>query len=293
METSMSESLGPVLVASDLQARFRPVIPFAGRIARAADTELFLLHVIEPGSIEHPVEHLREARIERRRGNCARALRLEADELEQAGTRVTTGLVVNRPAHEAILERIRDTGASLVVVGSAARQGRGHLLGSTADRLLRSSPVPCLIVRGRPGVPVTRAAAATDFSDPSRVAIRRAIPWIECLGEGDVQLDLLHAARGPDLEHDPPSVQALQERLDREMERLGEPSNSIRLGTRLCFGAHPVDTLVAVAEEEGVQLLVAGTHGHGRVRRALIGSVAMGLAQSAPCPVLIVPLPGG
>ena len=97
----MSEPLGPVLVASDLHARFRPVIPYAARIARAADTGLFLLHVIERGEIEHPLEHLREARIERRRVNCARALQLEADELERAGTRVTTGLVVTRPAHEA------------------------------------------------------------------------------------------------------------------------------------------------------------------------------------------------
>ena len=77
------------------------------------------------------------------------------------------------------------------------------------------------------------------------------------------------------------------------MERFGETPSSVRLRTRLCFGEYLVDTLVAVAEEEGVQLLVAGTHGHGRFRRALIGSVAMGLAQSAPCPVLIVPPPGG
>lgn len=285
----MGEPLGPVLVASDLQARFRPVIPFAAGIARAADTDLFLLHVIEPGSIEHPLEHRREDLIERRRRNCARALEVEADELERAGTRVTTGLVVNRPAHEAILERIRYTGASLVVVGSAARQGRGHLLGSTADRLLRSSPVPCLIVRGRPELPVRRAAAATDFSDPSRVAIRRAIPWVEQLGEGDTQLALLHAARGPDREPDSAAVRALEERLEGEVERFQGASGALRLSTRLCFGEHPVETLVAAAEEEAVQLLVAGTHGHGRVRRALIGSVAMGLAQSAPCPVLIVP----
>jgi nucleotide-binding universal stress UspA family protein len=36
-------------------------------------------------------------------------------------------------------------------------------------------------------------------------------------------------------------------------------------------------------------LIVAGTHGYGRVGGLLVGSVAQGLLQAGVCPVLAVP----
>lgn len=285
----MNEQVGPVLVASDLQASSRPVVELAGKLARAADTRLILLHVIEPDSASHVPRPDREAHLEGKRTHCERALQFQADELEEAGTRVRTGLAVNRPAHEAILERVTDTGAGILVAGSAAREGRGHRLGSTADRLLRSSPVPCLIVRGRVDFPVTKAAAATDFSDHSRRAVEVAAPWLEALGEGSARLDLVHVADRSSISHDPSLEDWFENQLAQEAGRLDGTSEAPRPGTRLCVGDHPVDAIVTLAEEEGYQLLIAGTHGHGPVRRALIGSVAMGLAQGAPCPVLVVP----
>jgi nucleotide-binding universal stress UspA family protein len=42
------------------------------------------------------------------------------------------------------------------------------------------------------------------------------------------------------------------------------------------------------ARETGATEIVVGTHGHGRVRRAL-GSTAHALLHDAPCPVTVVP----
>jgi len=42
-------------------------------------------------------------------------------------------------------------------------------------------------------------------------------------------------------------------------------------------------------EEDPVDLIVVGSHGHGTLRRALIGSVAGRLAHRASCSVLFVP----
>lgn len=285
----MTEPIRSVLVASDLQAASRPIVDFAGKLARAADARLFLLHVVEPKSVAHLPRHAREVQLERSRSESEQALELQAAELEEAGTRVYPGHVVNRPAHEVILERLEGSEADVVVVGSAAREGLGHRLGSTADRLLRSSPVPCLIVRGRAAFPVATAAVATDFSRYSRRAARVAAPLLELLGEGRARLDLLHAADRSYLALDPALEGWTERELEREVDWLAGGPNGIQAQARLCSGHHPVDAILQAAEAEGYQLLIAGTHGHGRVRRALIGSVAMGLAQRAPCPVLIVP----
>ncbi|MCB1005297.1 MAG: universal stress protein [Acidimicrobiales bacterium] len=46
-------------------------------------------------------------------------------------------------------------------------------------------------------------------------------------------------------------------------------------------------TLCAVAAEQGADLLVVGSRGHGALRRALLGSVSTHLVNHAPCPVVV------
>ena len=50
----------------------------------------------------------------------------------------------------------------------------------------------------------------------------------------------------------------------------------------------PVSTIIRVAEEEHVDLIVMGTHGRTGLAHALLGSVAEKVVRKAPCPVLTV-----
>ena len=47
--------------------------------------------------------------------------------------------------------------------------------------------------------------------------------------------------------------------------------------------------IVRHADERGADLLVLGSHGHGVIRRFLLGSVAERVLREAGCPVMIVP----
>ncbi len=48
------------------------------------------------------------------------------------------------------------------------------------------------------------------------------------------------------------------------------------------------DTILQVAKELGVDLIVMGTHGRRGIRRALLGSIAELVVRTAECPVLTV-----
>lgn len=58
--------------------------------------------------------------------------------------------------------------------------------------------------------------------------------------------------------------------------------------TRLVVGT-PVDDIERLAGELKPAFIVMGTHGRTGFRRAILGSVAEGVARGAPAPVLIVP----
>ena len=55
-------------------------------------------------------------------------------------------------------------------------------------------------------------------------------------------------------------------------------------------GAGDIPELVAhAATEVDADLIVLGTHGHGGIKSAVLGSVARGLLHTSTCPVLAIP----
>jgi nucleotide-binding universal stress UspA family protein len=52
--------------------------------------------------------------------------------------------------------------------------------------------------------------------------------------------------------------------------------------------ARPEIALLDYAREQGVDLIVTGTHGRGGMAHFFMGSIAERLVRSAPCPVLTV-----
>jgi len=76
-----------------------------------------------------------------------------------------------------------------------------------------------------------------------------------------------------------------EQRLTELKERIEE--NGIRCRWRLELGK-PALEIVRVAVEERVSLIAMGTHGHGFLRGALIGSVSHDVVRYAPVPVLVL-----
>lgn len=57
--------------------------------------------------------------------------------------------------------------------------------------------------------------------------------------------------------------------------------------TRIEHG-DPAATILSVAADEDHDLIVMGSHGHGRIHRALLGSVSEGVLRKSTIPVLLM-----
>jgi nucleotide-binding universal stress UspA family protein len=224
------------------------------------------------------------AEVRRRFSTLADSVRGEVPDLSS----VTA--VRDRSPHAAIVQRARATGADLIVVGSHATATASPIgLGSTADRVLRSAPVPCLVVRGEPRFPLQRAAVLTDFSPRSKAGLLLALAWLPAWGLAESgQLEVVHVAWPQGAEDDEPVPGLIARRVDRAIAACAVPRPGW-VKPRILFGARPAQTVADYARNEGVDLLVVATHGHGALVRALIGSVTLELLHIAPCPVLAIP----
>ncbi len=56
----------------------------------------------------------------------------------------------------------------------------------------------------------------------------------------------------------------------------------------LIWNGDPVTCLVEAALAEGASRIVVGSHGRGRIGRAIAGSVSMSVSERAPCPVEVI-----
>jgi nucleotide-binding universal stress UspA family protein len=69
-----------------------------------------------------------------------------------------------------------------------------------------------------------------------------------------------------------------------------EEKKTLSVVTTTVLG-HPVMEILRYANDNGIHLIVMGTHGRGPLGHMVLGSVAERVVRKAPCPVLTVRTP--
>ena len=284
-----------VLVATDLQSDSRSVVGAAAAVARLTRAPLHVVHVFTPAAVP-PAVRARDPESEDDVVDEARTgLRHQIQALGADVDIATAEVLRRRTVDVGIADAARATAADLVVMGSHAREATSFRLGSTADRVVRTAPVPCLVVRGEPRFPLRRAAVLFDFSPTARAALGLALQWLPWLGlsEAGSRLDVLHVAWPQTPEEEggaaPWRIEAVREEIARAGASVRRPPAEIR--PCVGFSCYPADEAIQQARAERYDLIVLATRGLGLVARTLVGSVALGVLHGAPCPVLVVPPP--
>ena len=141
-----------ILVPTDGSPTANQGLAEACKLARALDAEIRILYVIDNrvfqadfsgfGNVESVMQTLREG------GEAILASAAEQAARMEAKAHVRLAEAVNITVANSILQEVGSWPADLIVMGTHGRQGLSHLLmGSEAETVLRTSPVPVLLIR--------------------------------------------------------------------------------------------------------------------------------------------------
>ena len=133
---------------------------------------------------------------------------------------------------------------------------------------------------------------AIDFSEQSSRALKEAIAIALCF---DSEILLVHAASPAVYGTGMESIPIVTFEMELEVAKarmadllLGEPALKEIHHREFVAYAGAVDLVRQVAEENGVDLVVAGSRGASGLDLLVLGSVAESILGTVPCPVLIV-----
>ena len=136
-----------------------------------------------------------------------------------------------------------------------------------------------------------------DFSPVHEMAVKTAAGLAKAL---NAELVLIHVASAePDFVGYEPGPEVVRESVAHVMRahhrKLQEVESHLRnegLKVRaLMIQGGIADKLIEEAKKIGAEWMVLGSHGHGALHHALLGSVSHSVVKHAPCPVVIVPSP--
>jgi len=191
--------------------------------------------------------------------------------------------------HEEIIRFAEARQTDLIVMGTHGRGVVAHaLMGSVAERVVRSAPCPIVTVRNRPlEFDTPNILVATDFGIASDTALTYGRTLAQTFGG---RLELLHVMENPFLRAmvaDPHTLEVaarrqLSERLTAtDLQTLGASAS-------LEVSDDPAAAIVDYAKRARIDFIVMGTHGRQSMERLFIGSVAEHVVRHASCPVLTV-----
>ena len=289
-----------ILVPTDFSATSDAALAHARRLAIQFGARIHLVHAFEDpyaraafaAEVYAPLpESMRDEMIRKVRQQLVERLTFGAPPVDG------TSEVVTGTTAESIVDYARFIDADLIVMGTHGRRGMAHLLlGSVAERVVRTASCPVLTVRRVPdSAGVTRILVPTDFSANSDEALEYAVMLA---GRCGASVQLLHVLDDPFVAEglaaeaylaEAPAMRTamLNNARERLAHRTGPSQPGVAITSEVLFG-HGARTIAEFAAARGIELIVMGTHGRTGVAHVLIGSVAERLVRTAPCPVLTV-----
>lgn len=261
--------LSHCVLSVDYSEEWEKVLSYLPAMSRLLDIKKFTLVYV--------VEVARHRRGWDSEGTGARRLTALAPQLqEDLGIEVDWKVRRGLPAAET-LKAARSVEADGVITYNRSHSyGRELFLGNTALNLARMSHLPLLVLPLDGTVPSAEAPVilATDCSRYAEKAFGLFGTLIETGARGIV-LSVNEHEEEPEPERSGTSVDAIADRY---------PEADV-----LELTGHPVEKILASAEDESAALLILGKRGNTPIKEMPLGSTAEGVARASRWPVLLVP----
>ena len=273
----------------------------AGRglqIARAFDASVTVLHVIDRKALRL-AESSEKTRLRERGQNAITEIETLASDL---GLSVTAELAEGSPTVR-ICECARGQDADLIVVGRQGLTGvRRRLLGGVTEQILHRSDCPVLVVPGSDherDTDYARVLVTTDGSENAGVAVPHAVAFGKRYDSEVHVLNVVDLQAAGGMFNAGGLEEAFLERLeargreaaDGVADRIEESAPELAVETAVERTASFEGAAAGVREyvrENGIDLVVMGSHGRSNLKRQLLGSVASTVVRTVDVPVILV-----
>jgi nucleotide-binding universal stress UspA family protein len=297
-----------ILVPLDGSPRAEMILPQIGRILRHEDAEILLLrsYFVPDVNAEWAIA---SADLRRQERAAAQAyLHDVARRFSGRGAKVH-GRVLSGPAASAILEAAEEEGATMIAMATHGRTGLARFaLGSVAEKVLRASPVPVLVVRSFRATPKGDLEPATpdelpfrkilvpvDGSKAASAAVAPAVKFGRLFESRAVVLRAVapYVPPGPILPGMepilPPEIPAPDPEKDPATAAAAKRFEAAGLrAVRRTVVGDPASAILEHASEAGVDLIAMATHGRSGLKRWAMGSVTERVLRGATVPLLVV-----
>ncbi|MFI6596833.1 universal stress protein [Nonomuraea sp. NPDC050536] len=188
-------------------------------------------------------------------------------------------------------ELARKQEADVVVIGSAPRGARGRIsLGSTADQLLHSSPVPvALAPKGygeAPPTAIERLTFAYRRGTSCDTGLTAAAQLAAAL---DVPLRLvtLVVSGGRRAKIHEEMLLRLREQAAADLKMAARGQRRVQVDVEVLDGRNVVGAMAATSWLPG-ELIVCASSDAGPLRRVFLGDISIKIVRAAPVPVMIL-----
>lgn len=298
-----------LLVPLDGSAFSERSLPLATTIARGSSAALHLLQVQQPPVPGHLLSSTQfqyqgldlDAYAARHREEAIARLDGTAERIGREGVAAHAAVVEGRRVADAIAEHAEAVGADAIVMTTHGRSGANRMwLGSVADGLVRHTTVPVILVHpeeedetGVEAGSIRRIMVALDGSDLAEAVLPPAAALADATGGRLILAHVLTTGLllGGDLLPLMPddAVRVREEAetyLEGVAERLRADGRSVEI--KLMESGSAGAAIPTMAQDARADLVALATHGHGGLRRMVLGSVADKVLRSSPLPLLVL-----
>jgi nucleotide-binding universal stress UspA family protein len=293
MPAHRSAPIARVLAATDFSPGATAAVARAASLPLAHDGLLYVVHVM-PARVPAKLRGQAEAAARRGLEVAVASGTLAARRAGNRGLDVRP-VLVRGDGYVEIIRHARTRDVDLVVVGLHGRRPlRDLFLGSTAERVVRMSGSPVLVVKRKPTQPYRRPLAAIDVTDTARGGIDVMLRLID---PGTHLGWLVHAYQVP-FEGLMSSAlsstvraeyhQQWRDKAAAGLRRLASELGPANLWWKQVLRAgEPGAVILDAVERHRADLVALGTHARSGVAHALLGSVAARVLRSVPCDVVV------
>jgi len=286
----MAGFINKILWSTDFSDEAQEALLYADAFAKTFDAKIVALHVVPDispalydaalivkGELENRVAFVREE-AQKKFDSFKKAKNLEFEALVKEGN-----------AAKKIIETAEEEKADLIVLGRKGLSAIEKLfIGSVANQVLRSSPIPLLLTKKKTGKSrFKKILVPTDFSEQEEV--ERDFAWKLAKGF-DSALTLLHVLELHDYEFTPRALDEMFDAVEKRFKkREKKEKEDIPVSEDVYRAINAAVGIVDYADTHKFDMIVISTCVQSKIERFFLGSTTEKVISYTQVPVFAIP----